>query len=109
MESPSYLVKDQAAHLILLAGQFELLEETGGLADTHAVDVGNVFPLDTKVKGLGFHSCPFALGAKKIKTIAREKDAHVHPVTPTLHAPEPAPYTAERPVPVQDHVFLFFF
>ena len=109
MEPPSYLLKDQAGHLILLAGQFELFEETGGLADTHAVDFGDVFPLDTKGKGLGLHPCPLARGAKKINTIAREKDAYMHPVAPTLHAPEPTPHPAELLVPVQDHVFLCFF
>ena len=74
----------------LSPGERERREEVGGIADRHAVDVGDRAAVDAKVERVGADAGAAARRAGRVAAVAGEEDADVHLVGAPLEPAEPA-------------------
>ena len=85
------LGEDQAGDgLGLRRRQPEVAEEHRRLSDRHAVHLRDRPAADAEVERLGLDARARARGAEAVAPEAREEDAHVHAIRPTLEPAEPA-------------------
>src|SRR6185295_15047721 len=85
------LVQDELRdRFALVARHAEIGEEALRVADREPVDVGNREPPDAEVERLRLDPRARAGRTLPVAPVAREEDAHVHAVRPTLEPAEPA-------------------